>query len=162
MKHNLFLLLVIIPVLCISCRKDDYISDRPFSFNLFLFSKNGTDLLNPSQAGFVPASDISVETQFVGKPLSWKIRSTRRYMENSDVVIDLAGFFCYDFYTPELAEGLDELKNTQLECVIHIEGLSDSRVVFYFDKNGRVYRHEVNGVRVETVNYTDNNIKLMY
>ncbi len=164
MKKIVLLVIALLPVFCVSCNKKNYVSSEPLSFNLFLFDRNGTDLLNPSNPSYVDASQVSVEAQFLGKPLTWKQGWSYRYMDGKDVVVDLSGFYYYQFYTPDLAEGLDDLKNTSLEYTIHIEGFPDSKAVFFFNKEGWVYRIDVNGKRVfETVNAsTNHNVKLMF
>ena len=164
MKRIVLLVIALLPVFCISCNKKEYISSEPLSFNLFLFDRNGTDLLNPSSPSYVDASLVSVEAQFLGKPLTWKQGWSHRYMDKEEVVVDLSGFYYYNFYTPNLAEGLDNLKNTSLEYTIHIEGFPDSKAKFYFNKHGWVYRIDVDGKRVfeSVTNSVNHNVKLMF
>lgn len=164
MKKIVLLAIALLPVYCISCNKNDYVSSEPLSFNLFLFSQNGADLVNPSCPSFVEASRISIEAQYLDTPLTWEQGWSYRYMNDIEVVVDLSGFYYYNFYTPDLVEGLDILKNASIDCTIHIEGFPDSKARFFFDKNGWVSRIDVNGKRVlERVSSSDNhNVKLMF
>lgn len=164
MKKIVLVVIALLPVLLISCNKKDYVSSGPLSFNLFLFNQNGMDLINPSSPSYVDVSRISIEAEFLDTPLTWEQGWSYRYANDLDVVVDLSGFYYYNFYTPDLAEGLDILKNTSLECTIHIEGYPDSKARFYFDKNGWVYRIDINGKRLlEQVRSSDTcNVKLMF
>ena len=163
MSKRILLSLVLLPLLISSCNKD-YVSSEPVGFNLFLFSRNGTDLINPSSPYTIDAANISIEAQFLDKALTWKQGWSSRYADGLEVVVDLSGFYYYNFFTPDLAEGLDILRNTSFECIIHIQGFPDSTAKFYFDKKGWVYRIDVNGKRVlEPVRSSFNhNIKLEF
>lgn len=165
MKKIIFLGLVLTTMLTGSCNKAPYYSGTPFSFNLFLFSRNGSDLINPSSPNLVEASQITIEAELDGKPIQWQIGQRDRYLDGPSAnTVDLSGFYCYQVYTPDYCEAADAFKNTHLDCTIHIDGWPDSFVTLRFNKDARVDRIEVNGKWVqEEIPYPlYYNVKLMY
>ena len=165
MKRIILFAVAVLSLLCTSCRKEEAkISERPLSINLFLFSRDGADLLIPAQPNHVAVSDISIEAELQGEPMMWESYAFGRYYDdnNSDYVWGLTGFYRVWFFT-RLPEGLPQFRNETIECTVHIEGYPDSKVVLYFDQTGWVWRIDINGKRnVEAVNFFEHPVKLTF